>query len=158
MTNPATTDTTADEPLAFRIETASAESLPYVLSSWGRAIETLLEATPQPGFLKAFAPMQARLIKRSRVLTAITGDGKIGGFIVYEPAQVTIHETVVLHWIATRKEHRAHKEQRGKGIGKALAEAAMVRHSGTIITSWTPSLRYLGLARARYTPFWMVLA
>jgi hypothetical protein len=149
MTTP-TENTATDEPI--RIQPASADALPYVLSTWGRQLEKKLEATPQHGFLKAFAPIQAKLIKRSQVLTAMRGE-RIAGFVVYEPG--------VLHWISVRTTEPAGGpgDERRKGIGRQLLIAACLRAgepiSKPVITFWTSDLRHLGIADAPYTPFWL---
>lgn len=143
MTPMTTEQPATDAAPKFRIEPANAESLAYVLSTWGRTLETKLEAIPQPGFLKAFAPIQARIIKRSTVLTALTADGRIAAFCIYEPG--------VLHWVSTRKELR-----RQHAAAYLLATAGLVTLTGKpIITTWTSDLRHLGLADAPYTPFWL---
>jgi GNAT superfamily N-acetyltransferase len=150
MTTPE--QTPADEA-PITIQPATADALAFVLSKWGRLVEKRLEATPQPGFLKAFAPIQARIIKRSQVLTAMK-DGRIVGFVVFEPG--------VLHWIYVREEHRR------KGIGRRLIDAAelaaadaspddmpLTRIINPVITFWTSDLRHLGIADAPFTPFWL---
>lgn len=133
-------DASATKP-RFTVQPASFDALAYVLSTWGRTIERdHLEARPQPGFLKAFAPMQAKIIKRSRVLVALDEDGKIAAFCIYEPG--------VLHWITTRP------EQRQKGAARALVAAASLGRR-PLLTSWSSHLRYLGFAECPYFPFWL---
>lgn len=149
---------------AFDVVSAGADALPYVLNAWGRYVENNLEATPQQGFLKAFAQHQARIIRRSEVLLAMDA-GRIVGFCVFERGSwATItgvdHETKtislggagkhgVLHWIATRDKRRQ------QGAARALLATAGLRKDRTEISAWTPSLRHLGLATAPYTPFWL---
>lgn len=146
----------------MRIEPAPANSLPYVLSSWGRTVESNLtqkpslmvldafpsherkksfypDGKPKFGFLRAFSLLQASIIKRSRVLTAVTSDGRIVAYCIFEPC--------TLHWIYTRKEMR-----RGGAAKTLLAQAFSEK---PIITTWTSDLRHLGLADAPYTPFWL---
>lgn len=147
MTPTTTEQAATDAAPTFEIVPASADSLAYVLSTWGRAVEANLEAVPQPGFLHDFAPIQARIIKRSKVLTALDSKGRIAGFCVYEPG--------TLHWIGVRKEHR---QQR---VGLALLNASKLTFARAhvpvrpTITAWTSDLRHLGLADAPYTPFWL---
>ena len=138
MNNTTELATTTDAP-SIDIVPAAADSLAYVLSNWGRDVERKLEATPQPGFLKLFAPLQAQIIKRSTVLTALD-KGRIVGFAIYEPG--------LLHWIYVRRD-----EYRGKGIGSKLLEATKL--VAPTVTFWTSDLRHLGLAEAPYTPFWL---
>lgn len=131
--------TTPRDVPGYGIQTASGDDLPYVLSTWGRIVEKRLEATPQPGFLKAFAPLQAKIIKRSKVACAYDSNARILGLIVYEPG--------LLHWISVRETERA------KGIGRGLLQhAELVKPT---ITFWTSDLRHLGLADAPFTPFWL---
>jgi hypothetical protein len=140
--------TTAAETAAtthdFVIQPAPASALEYVLSSWGRMLEQRLEARPMPGFLTAFAPIQAKLIRRSTVLCAMRGE-RIIAFAVFEPASAS--SPGVLHWVYTRL-----KEQR-QGAARALLKAAKLERP--IITCWTSDLRHIGLADAQYTPFWL---
>jgi hypothetical protein len=162
MTTPTETAAT-DEPI--RIQPATADALPYVLSTWGRQLEKKLEAQPERGFLKAFAPIQAKLIRRSQVLTAMRGE-RIAGFIVYEPG--------VLHWISVRTTEQpgGQGDERRKGVGSALFAKAFMSHTAEeahgsaramrllnetkpVITFWTSDLRHLGIADAPYTPFWL---
>jgi ribosomal protein S18 acetylase RimI-like enzyme len=141
--NPETTETATDARI--EIESAKADALPYVLSTWGRGQEAHLPGIPQYGFLKAFAPQQARIIKASKVLCA-NRDGKIIGFVVYTPIIDTSHAE--LHWLFVRK------EERGKRIGRELMRHSFGERRPTI-TTWTPDLRHVGLSDAPYTPFWL---
>lgn len=90
-------------------------------------------------FLHDFAPIQAAIIKRSKVLTAVR-DGRVLGFVVYEASGI-------LHWLNVRKEHRR------QGIAKRLIEAACITRP--IVTAWTADLRHIGLGSATYKPFWL---
>lgn len=154
MTSPAATD---EAPLHIEIVPASGESLAYVLSNWGRTLDGAAStghlsglvdflrsrdphAGPGHGFLKALAPIQAKIIKRSKVLTALHA-GRIAGFIVYEPS--------TLHWIQTRKEYRQ------KHVAGRLLERAGCMSKHTDVSAWTPDLRHVGLADAPFTPFWV---
>lgn len=149
-------------PAPVTIVPARATDLAYVLSTWGRGLEATLEGTPAKGFLHEFGPLQAKLIKRSKVLTPLSETGRVLGFIVYEPAfiattavdraagVITFGEPTspgVLHWLVVRK------EERQKGIGRKLLSAAHLNKP--IVTSWTSDLRHVGLADAAYTPFWL---
>lgn len=152
------------------IETARAGDLNLVLSTWGRAAEDIFGVTTL-GFLHAFAPIQAKLIKRSRVLVALRGE-RVDGVIVFEqPTEdmcvaprrygessykvgprselgnraMRAEAAGVLHWIWSRK----HRE----GIGRQLLTAAGL--SKPIVTTWTSDLRHIGLADAPYMPFWL---
>jgi len=127
------------EQLQYEITTALADSLPYVLSTWGRAQEQHLPGVTQPGFLRAFARLQARIMRDSAVKCAMQG-ATIAGFIVYGPNE--------LHWVNVRKELRRH------GVGRALILHAFGPNQPTI-TTWTPDLRHLKLQNAEYTPFWL---
>lgn len=140
MTTPTTTGTASDAPPRFEIVAAPASALPYVLSTWGRSLESKLEGKAQPGFLHDFALIQANIIKRSQVLCAMAGD-KIVGIIVFESG--------VLHWISTRKEFRQ------RGAATQLLLAAHLGGSKPTITTWTSDLRHLRLADAPYKPFWL---
>jgi hypothetical protein len=156
-----TANTTAPDdsatPPRFTVQSAPADALAYVLSTWGRTIERdHLEAKAQSGFLKAFAPMQAKLIKRSEALLALDADGKIAAFAIYEPAGTIVASNGVelvandgvLHWITTRP------EQRQKGAARALVAASGLGKR-PLITSWSSHLRYLGFAECAYFPFWL---
>ncbi len=137
--------TPAESATPIVIQSAAAGDLAYVLSTWGRLYEQVMEGTPQRGFLHEFAPIQAKLIKRSQVLTAIR-DGRIVGFIVYEPSTIPVAYGF-LHWISVRKDDRR------SGIGRKLLTASALTRP--IVTTWTPDLRRIGLADAPYTPFWL---
>ncbi len=136
--------TTASDATPITVQPASADALAFVLSTWGRRLEKKLEARPQLGFLKAFAPFQARIIRRSTVLTAMRGD-RIAGFAIYEAGGPR-----VLHWIEVRD------EERRRGVARTLMEhARLFEGPKPVITFWTSDLRHIGLADAPYTPFWL---
>ena len=153
---PTMPDSATDVAPRFEIVPAKASALPYVLSTWGRSLESKLEGKPKPGFLHDFAIIQANIIKRSQVLCAMAGE-RIAAFIVFQPpimgraispgdTDATIPG--VLHWISTRKEYR------DRGAASALMIAAGIAGK-PLITSWTSDLKHLRLADAPYRPFWL---